>query len=156
VFWLNVCVKFFHSLVYRKLSWSIIQNDEETQGDANHWIQARWLKLRSASSVLCDAKVPLKLKEIFYQTSIWPTMMCEIDFWLVKNQQEHKVNIAETRMLRWFYGKTRWDELEMTRLKRVEAPSIIKKMVETRLRWFEYLTSRFYSKDSWSYGGKSD
>jgi hypothetical protein len=37
-----------------------------------------WMKLRSASGVLCDAKAQVKLKEIFYQTAVTPTMLYEI------------------------------------------------------------------------------
>lgn len=39
---------------------SIVQN----YGEINHHIQARWLKWRSISFVLCVTKIPLKLKEI--------------------------------------------------------------------------------------------
>lgn len=44
---------------------SIIQNDREIEGDVNHQIQVGWLKWISASDVLCDANVLLKLKEKF-------------------------------------------------------------------------------------------
>jgi len=47
---------------------SIVQNDGEIEADVNHRIQAGWLKWRRASGVLCDKKVPLKLKGKLYQT----------------------------------------------------------------------------------------
>jgi hypothetical protein len=37
-----------------------------------------WMKWGSASSVLCDAKVQVKLKGEFYQTTVTPTMLYEI------------------------------------------------------------------------------
>jgi len=40
---------------------SIVQNDGEIEADVSYRIQAGWLKWRSASSVLCVKKVPLKL-----------------------------------------------------------------------------------------------
>ena len=42
---------------------SIVQNDGEIEADVNHRIQVGWLKWKRVSSVLCDKKVPLKLKE---------------------------------------------------------------------------------------------
>ncbi|KAL5133996.1 LINE-1 retrotransposable element ORF2 protein [Glycine soja] len=48
---------------------SVIQDDGEIEGDVNHRIQAGWMKWRKASGVLCDAKVPIKLKGKFYRTA---------------------------------------------------------------------------------------
>lgn len=38
---------------------SMLQNNGEIEGGVNHRIRAGWLKLRSASGVLCDAKLDL-------------------------------------------------------------------------------------------------
>ncbi|KAL5141668.1 hypothetical protein HKD37_09G024973 [Glycine soja] len=45
------------------------RDDGEIEGDVNHRIQAEWMKWRKASGVLCDAKVPIKLKGKFYLTA---------------------------------------------------------------------------------------
>lgn len=45
----------------------IVQNDGEIE-DINNQIQVWWLKWRRASSILCETKIPLKLKEKFYRT----------------------------------------------------------------------------------------
>jgi hypothetical protein len=71
-------------VTYFKYLGSIVQNDGEV-GDVNHRIQARWLKWRSSSGVLCDAKVPLKLKANFYWIA---TMLYRTECWAVKNQHE--------------------------------------------------------------------
>ena len=49
---------------------SVVQNDGEIEADVNHRIQDGWLKWRRASGVLCDKKVPLKLKGKFYRTTV--------------------------------------------------------------------------------------
>ncbi|XP_024635204.1 WD repeat-containing protein ATCSA-1 isoform X1 [Medicago truncatula] len=49
---------------------SFVQNDGEIEADVSHHIQAGWLKWRRASGVLCDKKVPLKLKGKFYRTAV--------------------------------------------------------------------------------------
>jgi len=79
---------------------SIVQNDGEIKAYVNHCIQAGWLKWRRASGVLCDKKVPLRLKGNFYRTTVRPTMLYDPECWAVKSQHESKVNVAEMRMLR--------------------------------------------------------
>ena len=52
----------------------IISKDEEINEDIKHRIKAGWLKWRLTSGVLCDRRMPTRLKEMFYKTSIRPTM----------------------------------------------------------------------------------
>jgi hypothetical protein len=49
---------------------SMLQKNGDIDDDASHRIKAGWLKWHQASSVLCDPKVPLKLKGKFYRTAI--------------------------------------------------------------------------------------
>jgi hypothetical protein len=44
----------------------MLQKDEHIDVDLSHRIKAGWLKWRQASGVLCDPRVPLKLKNKFY------------------------------------------------------------------------------------------
>ena len=41
---------------------SMLQRDGDIDEDASHRIKAGWMKWRQASGVLCDKKVPQKLK----------------------------------------------------------------------------------------------
>ena len=63
---------------------SIIQKDEEIDGDVNHRIQADWLKWSSAIRVLCDRNIPLWLKEKFYRTAIRPGLLYGTECWAIK------------------------------------------------------------------------
>ncbi|CAN6541304.1 unnamed protein product [Malus baccata var. baccata] len=80
---------------------SILQKNGELDGDLNHRIQAGWMKWKSASGVLCDRRMPLKLKGKFYRTAIRPAMLYGTECWAVKHQHVHKMGVAEMRMLRW-------------------------------------------------------
>ncbi|KAH1190658.1 Craniofacial development protein 2 [Glycine max] len=82
---------------------SVIQDDGEIEGDVNHRIQAGWMKWRKASGVLCDAKVPIKLKGKFYRTAVRPAILYGTECWAVKSQHETKEGVAEMRMLRWMW-----------------------------------------------------
>ena len=57
------------AVLYRKV------REGEIEADVSHRIQAGWLKWRRVSGVLCDKKVPLKLKEKFYRTSVRPALL---------------------------------------------------------------------------------
>ncbi|KAH1241290.1 putative PKHD-type hydroxylase [Glycine max] len=122
---------------------SVIQDDGEIEGDVNHRIQAGWMKWRKASGVLCDAKVPIKLKGKFYRTAVRPAILYGTECWAVKSQHETKVGVAEMRMLRWMCGKTRQDKIRNRAIReRVGVAPIVEKMVENRLRWFGHVERR--------------
>ena len=41
---------------------SMLQRDEDIDADVSHRIKAGWIKWRQASDILCDKRVPQKLK----------------------------------------------------------------------------------------------
>ena len=88
---------------------SIFSNDGEIVDDIIHRIQVGWLKWRAASRVLCNRRVPPKLKGKFYRTAIRPAILYKTKYWVVKKQQVTKMSVADMRMLRWMCGKTRND-----------------------------------------------
>jgi hypothetical protein len=54
---------------------SILQKNRDIDENVSHRIKVDWLKWRQASDVLCDPRVPLKLKVKFYRTVIQPIML---------------------------------------------------------------------------------
>jgi hypothetical protein len=60
---------------------SMLQKNEDIDDDVSHRIKASWLKWRQASGVLCDPRVPLKLKDKFYRTTIRPDMLYGAKYW---------------------------------------------------------------------------
>jgi hypothetical protein len=49
---------------------SMLQKNGDIDEDISNRIKAGWLKWRQASDVLCDPRVPLKLKGKLYRTAI--------------------------------------------------------------------------------------
>jgi hypothetical protein len=54
---------------------SMLQKNGDINEDVSHRNKAGWLKWREASGVLCDPRVPLKVKGKFYRTMIRPVML---------------------------------------------------------------------------------
>ena len=125
---------------------SIIQQDGNIDEDVTHRIQSGWLKWRSATGVLCDHKVPTKLKGKFYRTAIRPVMLYGSECWAVKQQHTQKMCVAEMRMLRWMCGNTRKDRIRNEFIRdKVGVASVDDKMREGRLRWFGHVNRRHES-----------
>ena len=73
-------------LFLSKLSGSVfsVQKDGDIYEDVKHRISASWLKLRQASGVPCDRRVPQKLKGKFYRIAIRPAMLYSAECWPTK------------------------------------------------------------------------
>jgi hypothetical protein len=69
----------------------MLQSDGGIDEDVSHRIRAEWMKLRQASSILCDKKIPNKLKDKFYMMMIRPAMMYDAKYWATKGQHIQKM-----------------------------------------------------------------
>ena len=122
---------------------SIIQNEGEIEDDVTHRIKAGWLRWRAATGVLCDKKVPLKLKGKFYRAAIRPAMLYGSECWAVKKAHERKLKAAEMRMLRWACGRTMLDRIPNAVFRNeLEIMPFSEKAREGRLRWFGHVRRR--------------
>jgi hypothetical protein len=63
---------------------SMLQKDGNIDEDVSHKIKAVWLKWRQAFGVLCDPRVPLKLKHKFYRTVIRSAMLYGVNVGLLR------------------------------------------------------------------------
>ncbi|KAF3676021.1 Glutaminyl-peptide cyclotransferase [Capsicum annuum] len=102
-----------------------------------------WMKWRLASGVLCDKKVPLKLKGKFYRVAVRPAMLYGAECWPVKNSHIQRLKVAEMRMLRWMCELTREDKVRNDIIReKVGVASVEDKIQEGRLRWFGHVMRR--------------
>jgi hypothetical protein len=62
----------------------MLQSDREIDEYISHIIRAGWVKWRQVSGILCDKKVPNKLKGKSYRTAIRPVMMYGVKYWAIK------------------------------------------------------------------------
>ena len=55
--------------------WSILHAEGDIDADVTYRIKEGWTKWRNASSVLCDRRIHLRLKEKFYKLVKKPTIL---------------------------------------------------------------------------------
>jgi hypothetical protein len=93
--------------------------------------------------VLCDPRVPLKLKGKFYRTAIRPAMLYGAECWPTKRRLVQQLSVAEMRMLRWICGNTRRDRVRNDDIhESLEVAPVEEKLVQHRLRWFGHIQRR--------------
>jgi hypothetical protein len=122
---------------------SMLQKDGDIDEDVRHRISVGWLKWRQASGILCDKKVPQKLKGKFHRMVICAAMLYGAECWPTKRRHVQQLSVAEMRMLCWIYGHTRRDRVRNEDIRdRVGVASIEEKLVQHRLRWFGHVQRR--------------
>jgi hypothetical protein len=120
----------------------MLQSEGEIDEDVSHRIRAGWVKWRQVSGVLCDKKVPNKLKDKFYMTAIRPVMIYGAEYWATKGHDQ-KMSLAEMRMLRWICGHTRKDRIRNDNIMdKLGVAPIQEKLVQHHLRWFGHIQRR--------------
>ena len=67
-------------------------------------IEKAWNRWRELTGVLCDKKIPTKLKVLLYKTAIRPTLMYGNELWPLTHRQEERLSATEMRMLRYIHN----------------------------------------------------
>ena len=67
--------------------------------------------------MLCDWKMPVKLKGKVYKTVVRPAMVYGMEATPIKKVNEKRMGVAKMKMLRWLYGVTRIDRVSNTRIR---------------------------------------
>ncbi|EPB66342.1 hypothetical protein ANCCEY_14566 [Ancylostoma ceylanicum] len=91
------------------------------------------------TGVMCDKKVPLKLKSKIYRTVVRPVALYRAECWPTTLKHEQTLHTMEMRMLRWTRGITRLDRVRNEDVRSMfgVAP-ITAKMRDARLCWYSH------------------
>lgn len=122
---------------------SVVSEDGSMQKEIGHRIQAGWRNWKKCSGVLCDKRVPVKLKGKVYKSVVRPAMLYGAETWATTKGDEKRLEVQEMKMLRWMMGVTKKDKIE-NRLVRgsVGVQNIAKKVTERRLSWAGHVWRR--------------
>ena len=111
-----------------------------SETDVNNRVKVAWAKWREVSGVMCDKKMPIKLKDNIYKTIVKPAMIYGSECWAVKKNDIQKLHTTEMRMLRWARGKTKKDHIkneDIWREANVEPMTTF--LRKKRLRWYGHV-----------------
>jgi len=64
-----------------------------------HKIKYGWMQWRKASGILCDKRILMRLKVIFYRNVVKPTMPYSMEGYAVYRKIEQSMRVAGMRML---------------------------------------------------------
>ena len=103
-------------------------------------VRAAWMRWREISGVICDKKMPRKLKVRLYKTVIRPIILYGAETWTMNKKEEKILETTEMRMLRRIRGVTRTDRMRNQDLRNELGISNIKdKVREKRLGWYGHV-----------------
>ena len=117
---------------------STVQESGGCKREVKKRVQTGWNGWRRVSGVICDKRLPARVKEKVYSSVVRPAMVYELETVAVTKKQVKEMEIAEMKMLRFAMGVTRKDKIRNEHI--VERLGM--KMREDRLRWYGHVMRR--------------
>ncbi|XP_037783575.1 uncharacterized protein LOC119579748 [Penaeus monodon] len=126
-----------------KYSGVMVEEDGSMGREIKNRIQCGWNNWRKVSGVICDKRVPVKLKGKVHKSVVRPAMTYGLETAPLRKVEERKLDVAEMKMLRWMVGETKIDCIRNNYIRgSLHVTEISKNVQETRLRWYGHLLRR--------------
>ena len=112
----------------------------QSNGEVKKRVQAGWNGWRRMSGVICDRRVPARVKGKMYKVAVRPAMLYGLEAVALAKRQEAEMEVAELTMLRFSLGVTRMDKLRNEYITgTAQVGTFRDKTREASLRWYGYL-----------------
>ena len=122
---------------------STVQESGGCEREVKKTVQAGWNGWRRVSGVICDKKLPARVKGKVYSSVVGPTMVYGLEMVAVTKKQAKEMEIAEMKMLRFAMRVTRKDKIRNEYIRgTVKVERLGMKMREGRLRWYGHVMRR--------------
>ena len=106
-------------------------------------MQVGWNGWRRVSEIICDRRLPARVKEKVYSTVVRPAMVYGLETVAVTKKQVEEMDVAEMKILRFVMGVTRKDTIGNDYIRgTVKIERLGMKMREGRLRWYGHVMRR--------------
>ena len=85
----------------------MVQESGSCEREVKKRMQAGWNRWRKVSGVICDRRLPARLKGKVYSSLVRPAMVYGLETVAVTKKQVEGMKVAEMKMLRFAMGVTR-------------------------------------------------
>ena len=122
---------------------SAVQESESCEREVKKRVQAGWNGSRKVSGIICDRRLPARVKGKVYSSVVRPAMVYGLETVAVTKKQVEEMEVAEMKMLRFAIGVTRKDKIRNEYIGgTVKVERLGMKMREGRLRWYGHVMRR--------------
>ena len=122
---------------------STVQESGCCERDVKKRVQAGWNGWRRVSGVICDKRLPARVKGKVYNSMVRPAMVYGLETVAVTKKQVEEMEVAEMKMLRFAMGVMRKDKIRNEHIRStVKVEQLGMKMREGRLRWYGHVMRR--------------
>ena len=119
---------------------STVQKSGSCEREVKKRVQAGWNGWRKVSGVICDRRLPARVKGKVYSLVVRPAMVYGLEMVAVTKKQVEEMEVAEMKMLRFAIGVTRKDKIRSEYIRgTVKVEQLGMKMREGRLRWYGHV-----------------
>ena len=120
-----------------------VQESSGCEREVKKRVQAGWNGWRRVSGVICDKRLPARVKGKVYSSMVRPAMVYGLETVAVTKKQVEEMEVAEMKMLRFAMGVTRKDKIRNEHIRStVKVERLGMKMREVRLRWYGHVMRR--------------
>ena len=122
---------------------STVQESGGCEREVKKRVQAGWNGWRRVSGVICDRRLPARVKGKVYSLVARPAMVYGLEMVAVTKKQVEEMKVTEMKMLRFAMGVTRKDRIRNEYIRStVKVEQLGMKMREGRLRWYGHVMRR--------------
>ena len=91
----------------------MLNSEESVHDTVIAKLRVGWEKFKDLSSVLCKKGVSLRMKGIVYEACVRSALCYGAEGWVIRSEDENRIETTEMRMLRIMCGKTLKDEVSV-------------------------------------------
>ena len=122
---------------------STVQESGSCEREVKKRVQAEWNGWRRVSGVICDRRLPARVKGKVYSSVVRPAMVYGLETVAVTKKQVEEMKVAEMKMLNFAMGVKRKDKIRNKHIRStVKIERLRMKMMDGRLRWYGYVMRR--------------
>ena len=122
---------------------STVQESGSCEREVKKRAQAGWNGCRRVSGIICDKRLPARVKEKLYSSVVRPAMVYGLETVAVTKKQVEEMEVADIKMLRFAMGVRRKDKILNEYIRStVKVERLGMKMREGRLRWYGHVMRR--------------